>query len=158
MTQPRTAGTSLAKYIHRVQQCTFCNLTSWLQTIQKRMTGLRQIEAYLYLDKKMPVPKLGQPWIVNLLALQSGPLGLRTMKLKVFCNMEEGTTSHNDYRKEVKDFMKGVQKELRRTALKKKMAKIPPGGINARELAPTTVEEPKGEDEVVGPITALESG
>ena len=114
MVQPREAGSSLAKYIHKVQQCTFCNLTSWLGLIQKYMTGVRQIEAFLYLDQKMPAPKLGQPWVVKLLALQRGPAGIRDMRMKVFCNFEDGSGSRSEYKKEVKDFTRACQKELRR--------------------------------------------
>lgn len=157
MTQPRSAGTSLAKYLHRIQQCTFCNLTTWLRMIQQLMTGLRLIEVFLYLDKKMPVPRLGQPWIVNLLALQSGPNGLRSMKLKVFCNLEEGSATHSDYRKEVKDFMKGVQKELKRVAVKKRMHRVPQGGLRAVDVS-NLIEEPSGEQIEMGSISALAPG
>ena len=163
MTQARGAGTSLAKYVHKVQQCTFCNVTQWLQLIQKTMTGLQQVEAFIYLDKKMPVPRLGQPWIVNLLKLQQGPTTIRSMKLKVFCNMDDASNGHSDYRKEVKDFMRGVQKELRRAATNRKRMAKELGASKLKELTNNAVEEttevtPEGEAELVGPISEMETG
>ena len=83
-------GSSLAKYVHKVGQCAFCNLARWLRQIQINMTGLRHIEIFMYLDKKMPVPSLGQSWIQDLLALQSGPDCLRKMKVKVFLQSRRG--------------------------------------------------------------------
>ena len=120
MTQPRSAAGSLAKHLHRVQKCTFCNLTAWLRTIQQTMTNLRQIEVFLYLSRKMSVPRLGQPWIVNLLALRNGPHSTRNMTLKVICDIETGSGPTGDYEREVKDFIRGMTRELKRLTKKRK--------------------------------------
>ena len=106
--------------------------------------------------------------MVNLLALQRGPSAVRTMKVKVFVDMEDGAGSQSDYRKEVKDLMRGIQKELRRATTNQKrktLKNITSAAVskdwdarNAVEANANATDENAAETEVIGPIAVPDSG
>ena len=156
MSRPQTPGSSLSRYIHRVGQCTFCNLTAWLKLIQKHMTGLRSVEVFLYLDKKMAVPQIGQSWVVDLLKLQKGPHGnLRTMQVKVYSNADEvGSSLQSDYKKAASDFMKGLKKEIKKNAGKKETKET---RRSVGSLLSPTEELGKDESGVIGPLRSVQT-
>lgn len=185
MSRAQPPASSLSRYIHRMGQCTFCNLTAWLKLIHRHLTGLRSIEVFLYLDKKMPVPQMGQSWVVDLLKLQKGPAGphgeegrLRTMQVKVYSNADEvGLAVQSDYKKAASNFMKGLKREIKNNAGagRKDGARgmmmtrtrsgsaaggggIGGGGGSGSLLAPSNTEElGKDESGVVGPLRSVQT-
>lgn len=157
MSRPQPPGSSQSRYIHRVGQCAFCNLTAWLKMIQKHMTGLRSVEVFLYLDKKMAVPQMGQSWVVDLLKLQKAPDGrLRTMQVKVYSNADEvGLALQSDYKKAASDFMKGLRKEIRRNAGSKETRTTRRSA--AGSLLSPIEELGKGESGAIGPLRSVQT-
>ena len=171
MSRPQPPASSISRYIHRVGQCTFCNLTAWLKLIHHHLTGLRSIEVFLYLDKKMPVPQMGQSWVVDLLKLQKGPGPegrLRTMQVKVYSNADEvGLALQSDYKKAASDFMKGLKREIKKNAgagrrdgargtMTRRSGGAAAGGGSSSLLAPTE-ELGKDESGVVGPLRSVQT-
>lgn len=47
------------------------------------MTGLRSIEAFIYLEGTFTVPTRNTPWLAQLLEMQNGMNGLRELKINV---------------------------------------------------------------------------
>ena len=72
-----------ALHAHRMQKCAACNLLTWSKLLKQTLTGLRKIEAFVYLGNTFTVPAPNAPWIVRLLELQCGTNGLRDLKINV---------------------------------------------------------------------------
>ena len=72
-----------ALHIHRMQQCAVCNLLKWSRLIQQTLTGLRSIEAFVYVGTTLTMPACDAPWIAHLLEMQHGANGLRELKITV---------------------------------------------------------------------------
>ena len=72
-----------ALHVHRMQQCAVCNLLKWSKLIQQMMTGLRSIEAFVYVWTALEMPASDDPWIAHLLEMQHGANGLRELKIRV---------------------------------------------------------------------------
>ena len=70
-------------HVHRMQQCAVCNLLKWSKLIQQTLTGLRSIEAFVYVGTALTMPASDAPWIVHLLEMQHGANGLRELKIRV---------------------------------------------------------------------------
>ena len=76
-------GRSDAPHVHRMQQCAACNLLKWSRLIEHTLTGLRSVEAFIYVGMSMTMPASDAPWIARLLEMQHGPNGLRELKITV---------------------------------------------------------------------------
>ena len=72
-----------AQHAHRMQKCAVCNLHRWSQLIKQTLTGLRSIEAFIYLGGTFTMPAPNAPWVAQLLEMQHGKKGLRELKIKV---------------------------------------------------------------------------
>ena len=72
-----------AQYIHNMGRCAFCNPLHWFNEIKRTMTGLQQIQVFIFLKKDQRIPELGKLWLSRLLDLQIGVNGLREMKIDV---------------------------------------------------------------------------
>lgn len=132
MSRNQDAGSSQTRYLHRVGQCSFCNLSAWLKLINKQLTGLRSVEMFMYLDKNYAIPSLGHSWIVDLLKLQKCPDGsLRKFQITVFCNNDDFTMPlQSDYKKAMNEFTKKLAIEVKKT---QKRGSLPvPDTVRAR--------------------------
>ena len=72
-----------ALHAHRMQKCAVCNLITWSKLIKQTLTGLRKIEAFIYLGGTFTMPAPNAPWIDRLLEMQYGTSGLRELKINV---------------------------------------------------------------------------
>lgn len=72
-----------AQYIHNMGRCAFCNPLHWFNEIKRTMTGLQEIQVFIFLKKDQRIPELGKLWLARLLDLQIGVNGLRAMKIDV---------------------------------------------------------------------------
>ena len=74
---------STAKFYHKMGQCAFCNPIHWFNGINKYMTGLKDIHVHIFMRKDQRIPDMGKTWIARMLDLQTGPNGLRKMRVEV---------------------------------------------------------------------------
>ena len=72
-----------ALHAHRMQKCAICNLLTWSKLIKQTLTGLRTIEAFIYLGGTFTMPAPNALWIARLLEMQYGTNGLRELKINV---------------------------------------------------------------------------
>ena len=72
-----------ALHVHRIQQCAACNLLKWSRLIKQTLTGLRSIEAFIYVGTELTMPASDAPWIFHLLEMQHGANGLRELNIRV---------------------------------------------------------------------------
>lgn len=87
--------------------------------IKKRMTGLRTVELFLYLEfYRTRLPTLGDPWITRLFSLQTDQNGLRDLKIHVYPNDEiplgmYGSSYSDENMELAKTFDAGLQKRVK---------------------------------------------